>query len=135
MKPVTYRVFNIEELVKAFHYAKGLFEVAKFGILVTISLKKQKRSIEQNGYMWSVVYAMLGEEMGYDVDEIHVIMSKKFLKVKEDLIDDELITFVKRTSKLKTDEMEEYLEKCRRYASINLHIVIPLPNETIEEIK
>ena len=64
MKPVTYRCFDITELTKAFHYAKGLLEVAKFGILVTISNKKQKRSIEQNSYMWGIVYAMLGEEMG-----------------------------------------------------------------------
>jgi len=71
MKPVTYRVFNIEELVKAFHYAKGLFEVAKFGILVTISLKKQKRSIEQNGYYWGIVINMIAEEMGHTPDEVH----------------------------------------------------------------
>ena len=135
MKPVTYRVFNIEELVKAFHYAKGLFEVAKFGILVTISLKKQKRSIEQNGYYWGIVINMIAEEMGHTPDEVHQILAKMFLKIKEVEIDGVIYAITKSTTKLKTDEMEEYLEKCRRYASINLHIVIPLPNETIEEIK
>jgi len=34
------------------------------------------------------------------------------------------------TTKYKTDEFEEYLEKCRMYASINMNIVILLPNET-----
>ena len=135
MKPVTYRVFNIEELVKAFHYAKGLFEVAKFGILVTISLKKQKRSIEQNGYYWGIVINMIAEEMGHTPDEVHQILAKMFLKIKEVEIDGVVYAITKSTTKLKTDEMEEYLEKCRRYASINLHIVIPLPNETIEVVE
>jgi len=135
MKPVTYRVFNIEELVKAFHYAKGLFEVAKFGILVTISLKKQKRSIEQNGYYWGIVINMIAEEMGHTPDEVHQILAKMFLKIKEVEIDGVIYAITKSTTKLKTDEMEEYLEKCRRYASINLHIVIPLPNETIEVVE
>jgi len=133
MKPVTYKCFDLDELIKAFHYAKGLLEVAKFGVLVTISNKKQKRSIEQNSYMWAVVYTMLAEEMGYnDKEDIHQLMSRKFLKVREEEIDGELVTFVKRTSKLKTDEMEDYLEKCRRYGAINLHINIPLPNEVPE---
>jgi len=135
MKPVTYRVFNIEELIKAFHYAKGLFEVAKFGILVTISLKKQKRSIEQNGYYWGIVINMIAEEMGHTPDEVHQILAKMFLKIKEVEIDGVVYAITKSTTKLKTDEMEEYLEKCRRYASINLHIVIPLPNETIEVVE
>ena len=135
MKPVTYRVFNIEELVKAFHYAKGLFEVAKFGILVTISLKKQKRSIEQNGYYWGIVINMIAEEMGHTPDEVHQILAKMFLKIKEVEIDGVIYAITKSTTKLKTDEMEEYLEKCRRYASINSHIVIPLPNETIEVVE
>jgi len=135
MKPVTYRVFNIEELVKAFHYAKGLFEVAKFGILVTISLKKQKRSVEQNGYYWGIVINMIAEEMGHTPDEVHQILAKMFLKIKEVEIDGVVYAITKSTTKLKTDEMEEYLEKCRRYASINLHIVIPLPNETIEVVE
>jgi len=58
-----------------------------------------------------------------------------FLKIKEVEIDGVIYAITKSTTKLKTDEMEEYLEKCRRYASINLHIVIPLPNETIEVVE
>ena len=135
MKPVTYRVFNIDELVKAFHYAKGLFEVAKFGILVTISLKKQKRSIEQNGYLWGVVYAMLADEMGLTKDEVHQMMAIMFLKIKEIEVCGVMYAITKSTTKLKTDGMEEYLEKIRRFASMELHILIPLPNETIEEIE
>jgi len=135
MKPITYRVFNIDELVKAFHYAKGLFEVAKYGILVTISLKKQKRSIEQNGYLWGVVYAMLADEMGLTKDEVHQMMAIMFLKIKEIEVCGVMYAITKSTTKLKTDGMEEYLEKIRRFASMELHILIPLPNETIEEIE
>ena len=75
MKPVTYKCFDLDELIKAFHYAKGLLEVAKFGVLVTISNKKQKRSLEQNSYMWAVVYTMLAEEMGYRQDVTVHLMS------------------------------------------------------------
>lgn len=129
MKPLTYRCFDIDELKKAFAYAKGLLETAKHGVLVTISTKKQQRSLQQNKYMWSVVYDMIGDEWGYDKEEVHQIMSTMFLKIKEVELDGETYAVVKSTTKLKTDEMEEYLEKCRRYASVNLHLFIPLPNE------
>lgn len=130
MKPVTYKCFDITELKKAFHYAKGLLEIAKFGVLVTVSTEKQQRSVRQNAYLWSLVYAMLAEEMGYTVDEVHQIMSKMFLKIKEVEINDEIFVVVKSTTKLKTDEFEEYTENCRRYGAINLQIYIPLPNES-----
>ena len=135
MKPVTYRVYEIEELTKAFHFAKGLLEVAKWGILVTISNKKMKRSIEQNSYMWGVVYDMIADEMGITPDEAHQMLAKMFLKIKEIEVKGVIYAITKSTTKLKTDEMEEYLEKCRRFASMELHILIPKPNEVPEVVE
>ena len=140
MKPVTYKAFDIDELKKAFHFAKNLLEksreYAKFlGVYVTITLGKSNRSIEQNSYMWAVVYAMIADEMGITADEVHQIYAVKFLKIKEIEIDGVLYAITKSTTKLKTDEMEDYLEKCRRDASVNLHLYIPLPNEIPEEIE
>ena len=85
MKPVTYKAFDIDELKKAFHFAKNLLEksreYAKFlGVYVTITLGKSNRSIEQNSYMWAVVYAMIADEMGLTQDEVHQIYTVKFLK-------------------------------------------------------
>ena len=140
MKPVTYKAFDIEELKKAFTFAKNLLEksrdYAKFlGVHVTITLGKSKRSIEQNAYMWAVVYNMIADEMGHTPDEVHQILTEEFLKVKEIEEHGKVYTIVKSTTKLKTDEMEDYLAKCRRYASINLHLYIPEPNEVPEEMK
>lgn len=134
MNPITYRAFDIDELKKAFHYAKGLLEVAKFGVLITISLKKQKRSIQQNSYYRGVIVKMMADEMGHTPNEMHQILTQEFLTIAEIEENGKIYPIVKSTTELKTDEMEEYNENCRRYASKNLHIYIPLPNEIPEEI-
>jgi hypothetical protein len=87
--------------------------------------KPMTRSDRQNRYYWGVVLKIIGQELGYLPDEVHQLMAKNFLSYenKGDM-------FVKSTTKLKVAEMEDYLETVRRFASMELSIYIPLPNET-----
>ena len=86
---------------------------------------KMTRSQKQNAYMWGVVYKTIGAELGYLPEEIHQLMQKQFLSY-ENLGE----KFVKSTTRLNTKQMEEYLENVRRFASMELNILVMLPNET-----
>ena len=121
---------TVEDLKKAFGYAKRLLPFSKLGVLVSVSKTKMIRSTEQNSYYWGVVIEQIRKAMGHTKDEMHQILAKKFLKIKEIEVDGETFAIVKSTTKLKTDEFEDYLENCRRYAAENLSIVVLLPNES-----
>jgi len=133
MKPVTYRVFNIEELTKAFHYAKRLLEKAKFGILVTISDKKQQRSIKQNRYYRGCLVAKIGEETGYQKQnyyQVHEVLKNMFCPEKKTPLG-----MVKSTKLLNTAEMEQYHTDIRLWFETEYSYVLPLPNEILEEVE
>ena len=83
------------------------------------------RSKSQNNYMWGVVYDIISKETGYDQEEVHQLMGQQFLAYEK-----KEGCFIKSTTELNTKEMEIYLEKVRRFASIELKCFIPLPNET-----
>lgn len=93
-------------------------------IEVTIKKKTKARSLNQNSYMWGVVYAMIAEENGNSGQEIHEAMKIMFLRYKKNGL-----WTLRSTSSLNTDEMETYLENIRRWAAQFLSVSIPLPNE------
>jgi len=82
------------------------------------------RSIQQNKYYWSVICKLISDHTGYTSDEIHQILAEQFLSYEKDGR-----TFVQSTTKLKTTDFEAYMEECRRWASMELQVYIPLPNE------
>lgn len=93
-------------------------------IELIIRQKKSQRSLDQNSYYWGVVVAILGDHCGYDPEEMHEALKFKFLrKGKEGL---ETVT---STTDLNTKEFEDYLERIRRWASMELNCFIPQPNE------
>lgn len=93
---------------------------------IVIELKKYTkiRSNNQNRYYWGVVIKTLCDELGYSDDEMHSTLKAMFL------IDmTNKIPKVRSTQSLTTAEYEEYLSTIRNWASANLSIYIPLPNE------
>ena len=86
--------------------------------------KKETRSDRQNRYMWGVVYTVIGNDLGYEIEEVHQIFGEKFLSYEKNGR-----VFIKSTASLSVKGMEEYLEKVRMYASTDLSIIVPLPNE------
>jgi hypothetical protein len=91
-------------------------------------LRKQKsqRSINQNNYYFGVVIELLSDHTGYEKDEMHEALKEKFLSSE---IDEHGLRKIKSTTKLKTTEMEDYLERIRRWAATELNCYVPLPNE------
>lgn len=100
---------------------------------------KKDRSNGQNRYYWGVVLkAFYNSEIGYTAEEWHEIIKHKFLKewrtVKGKTKTEE-IEITRSTTDLNTKEFEELMTKIRQWASIELGIWIPEPNEqpTMEE--
>jgi len=94
---------------------------------VEISIKSlsKKRSVNQNDYYWGVVIPYLLEEIKYlDKDSLHHYIKTEFLADYSTPI-----PTVKSTTELSTVEMEEFLDRVRKWASSEYGLYIPLPNE------
>jgi hypothetical protein len=105
-------------------------------LILTIEEYKKDRSINQNSYMWGVVYGHISQYTGMTPNEVHEwckmefnfgfkeVLNKNTGELKE-------IKYGKSTKDLDTGEMENYLEEIRRYFMIEFNVYIPIPNETI----
>ena len=97
---------------------------------------KRNRSTVQNAYYWFLL-TMLEQETGNDKDSFHAYFKYKYLREEciiyaiggNKAVTDEFETD-KSTTKLTTIEFEDYLEKIRVFASSELGIFLPKPNET-----
>ena len=98
---------------------------------VTVSSKRPSRTNLQNRYYWSVVVKTLSDELGYTPEEMHDVLRYKFLGTSQVEFSSEKITRINSTTKLNTTEMEDYMSQIRMWASSEMNIQIPLPNETL----
>lgn len=98
-----------------------------------INLREVKiRSLPENRYYFGVIVQILSDELGYSREEVHEICKHLFLseviflKTKDGFKE---MRIPKSTTQLKTIEFEDYLSNIRQWASIELSIYLPLPNE------
>ena len=109
------------------------------GKRVQIELKQAKkgRSLEQNAYLFGVVYpaAMdgmrsLGNE-GLSIELVHHFFKDKFLTRWRDIVIPTTgeVFKVKTTTDLSTTEMIGYIEEIARWCAEYLSITIPEPNQ------
>ena len=87
---------------------------------------KKLRSIHQNSYYWGVVVEILGNELGYPPYNMHDALRMQFLSKPDEKTG---LMKIASTTDLSTKQMEDYIEEIRRWASIELSIYIPEPNE------
>lgn len=107
-------------------------------IELSIRQNSDSRTNPQNAYYWGVVLKLISESTGYTDDELHVIFKQKYLIDNERLLDvarkkiiDSNIPYLS-TTQLNSVEFNEFLEKIKNFASLELGIYIPDPNEQIE---
>jgi hypothetical protein len=86
----------------------------------------KKRSNNQNDYYWGVVIETLCDHTGYTPEEMHDCLKRKFLAK---FVDDYGFEHIQTTKVLTTTEMEEYLERVKRFSSVELQCYIPDPKE------
>lgn len=96
---------------------------------VEVVVKKwhDKRSEKQNRYYWGVVIQALVDYTGYTLDEMHETMKHKFLS-EEDI--ERGLTKIKSTKDTNTREFVEYIRQIITWASTELGVYIPEPNES-----
>jgi hypothetical protein len=84
------------------------------------------RSEKQNAYYWKVIVRMISMDTGHTEEEVHEYLKDQFC-----IFPNKAGVPVKKSSaRLKTHEFEEYAKRCRTFASTELGIFIPMPNET-----
>ena len=92
------------------------------------------RSLESNNYYWGIVLAHASEATGHTAEEIH-----ETCKVRHNFRYDmeynsktkqyEWVMGTKSTTILDDREIWDYIFKCRAEFEMELHVIIPLPNE------
>ena len=104
-------------------------------ILITVAEQKRQRSNPQNRYYWGVVVAMVRQmfiDYGTPVsaEQVHEYLKMNVGKMIDMLIDPKgnPAPFLRTTTKLSTQEFEDYMEKIRAWAA-GFGLIIPLPNE------
>lgn len=98
-------------------------------VAVKFSRPVSQRSKSQNAYYWSVPLALIAESTGHTTEEVHDVLKAMFLPRKFVQLGAHEIETVKSTAELDTIEFETYLERIRAWASTELGIIIPNPNE------
>jgi len=97
---------------------------------VDIKPYKKNRSLAQNSLLW-LWMGFIAKELGYDEpDDIYEEMVAKFLPLIEYRgLDGEMKQKRRGTSKLKTKEFTEFLEKVDRFSVSFLGIILPSPSD------
>lgn len=107
------------------NFVRGL---ADTGLELILRKSKSIRSLNQNAYLHGVVIKIIAEETGNDPDAILEFIKIKFLP-KFVNINGESALVGGSTSRLSTKEFSELMEEIRAWASIEMGINIPEPNE------
>jgi len=125
-------VKGIIELDRKEDYANHMISLEGKEISLVLQEWKNDRSDRQNRYYFGVPIKLISEHTGYSDDEVHELLKSLFLKrqveikVKDGM---ERHTIVGSTSSLNTSQFEEYLAKVRQWASEELNVYVPDPNE------
>ena len=115
---------------------RKLYEVLKTRKRVKYSIEikqhREQRSVSQNRYYFGVIIKILSEELGYFPDEVHEFLKQKF-RPKELVVKatGESFKVGRSTTDDDTWDAEQYYEQIRIWASTELDILIPLPNQIL----
>jgi hypothetical protein len=107
------------------------------GEAVVATLKKyrpyKERSNQQNRYYWGVLVKILSNELGYTPEEVHEVIKYKFLLTERTFTTKEgdvrQLFVAGSTASLSTSDFEALMSRIRSWASAELSIYIPEPNE------
>ena len=99
----------------------------------------KRRSLAQNNWFHGIILSMIAEAMGEDdLGYVKAVLKAKFLSKEIVLAGKdnqwEKIMVIGRTSKLKTDQFNDFCEKCRKFAAEFYGLNIPDPEEVMPEL-
>ena len=114
--------------------SSGVASLGDGGCVVSVEKTYKKRSLAQNAYYWSVVVDLYHKalvDLGWDISlfQTHEYLLNKFSReIIVNTISGEVCEIVKRSSKMTTVEINDYINMVCRDAA-EMGIVIPEPNE------
>lgn len=144
MKKLTFPA-NVDEQGKLHlnreKFANDLKQFAGKEVTITVAKKVKHRSDNQNAYLWAVVYPCVLQgliDVGYDLDRndtesVHDWCKKEFLESrkigKKDVTNawGEFISMPASTTRLSTEEFNQYIERIGQFAAEYLSVAIPAP--------
>ncbi len=106
-------------------------------VQVEVKRFRKNRTDPQNKYYWGVIVKMVMAEMGYDEEDkqtIHELLKWECnyeMRIVGKGADRKEVRAPMSTANISTVAFEEYEERCRRWASRELSMYIPLPNEVV----
>ena len=90
------------------------------------------RTLDQNAYLFGVVYKMIADEVGHSVDEIHEYLSLKFrISYYFDSRTKQMVFERTSTTQDNINSFWDYVEQVSAWSWQFLHIQIPHPSEVI----
>jgi hypothetical protein len=92
-----------------------LASVDKKALYVTVELVRGIRTLNQNAYLWGVVYKLIADDTGHSENEIHLFCKKKFMKRKFLKVLGEEIEEERTTTRMSKIEFSEYVEAIRAH--------------------
>lgn len=99
------------------------------------TVHKKQRTDRENRAYWGIIVQTLSDEIGYSPEEMHDALKRLFLtEIKEVRGRDGKrveIAYTRSTASLETFQFEDYCSKIRTWASCELGVYLPLPNEEI----
>ena len=117
---------EFNNLKKYQDYLRTLPENAELELV--IKEKKSQRSLEQNAWYWGIALKKIFQESGHEQKRMHEILKAEFLTSFYEF-KDKVYTVVRSTTDLNTTEFAEYMGNVQRFASMELGVYIPDPNE------
>lgn len=94
---------------------------------------RKGRSLPQNKYYFRCIVKTLADAFGYFPDEMHEELKRKFNPVQRvNKLTGEIVLFGGSTKEFDTLQAEAYYEAIRTWALTEYDILLPLPNEFLE---
>ena len=121
---MVFRVVNEQTKAVAISYIQKLQEGKQYN--VSISLKREKRSIQQNR-LYHLWLNCISSETGNEVEDLHDYFKDRFLSRKVEIFGDEYNTGTS-TKKLNTAEFTAFLDKVQQFAA-GEGIILPNPED------
>lgn len=101
------------ELASRQEFSRLLGSMRRGPVSVDVKVCRSKHSQKARGYYYGVVLKLISEHTGYDVNELHELFKRRFLKpVVKDVLGEEIEVWTIAES----DSLEffDYVEDCRR---------------------
>lgn len=94
---------------------------------ISVSRRKEKRSIPQNSLFW-LWMKEISDETAQNIQDVHDYYCTMFLR-RQIKIGDRIETVVGGTSKLNKDDFTEFLQKIQADAASELGMTLPIPED------